>query len=105
MGAAGTNLRPLKIRSNAATPEIGHEREYAMEKKTPFDLGYEAGYRAGVADELIIPAPPTIRDHEPEASVRFAEGAALGHAKGLERRTDVIRNAEAQMERADDLER
>ena len=56
-----------------------------MSDKGPFDLGYSAGYRAGMTGDPQLPSPPPIRSpgHEKFAE-EFAKSAAIGYVRGVE---------------------
>ena len=68
-------------------------------KNDAFNLGYDAGFQAGIKGDLIIPsANPITAEAEPEFQLSFAAGAALGFERGLERREDLERRADAQID-------
>lgn len=67
--------------------------------KDAFNVGYDAGFRAGIKGDLIIPsANPIAAKAELGFLLNFAAGAALGLERGHERREDLERRADAQID-------
>ena len=65
-----------------------------------FRVGYDAGFKAGIGGQLVIPsANPIATKADPEFQLSFAEGAALGFERGLERREDLERRADEQLDK------
>ncbi|MBV1864893.1 MAG: hypothetical protein KUG74_10710 [Rhodobacteraceae bacterium] len=63
----------------------------------PEYAGYDAGFKAGIKGDLVIPsANPITAEVEPDFQLTFAAGAALGFEQGHERKEDLERRAHAQ---------
>lgn len=64
-----------------------------------FDVGYDAGFKAGIKGDLIIPSANLVATQtDPEFQQGFAAGAALGFDRGRERKEDLERRANVQLD-------
>lgn len=67
--------------------------------KDAFDIGYDAGFKAGIKGDLTIPsANLVVTQTEPEFHQGFTAGAALGFERGRERKEDLERRATVQLD-------
>ena len=57
-----------------------------MTEPTAFDIGYDSGFNAALKGDVMVPAPPPFAwPNQPDFAREFAEGAALGFARGQDR--------------------
>ena len=73
---------------------------YWSREPAAFDIGYNAGFEAGLSGDPLMPSPPPFRlPGQPNFEAEFHKCAALGYARGIERFEEISFRAEQDLGR------